>query len=153
AARPPQAFVPATVAITEAEPDFETARDDLAPVRLPRGMGWLGRVAWGAGGLLVSLGLGLMADRLIGDLFARYAWLGWAGIALLAAFLLALVILLAREILALRRLRTHAVAVLVSDRRDAGRHIEASLARLYADRPDLARARETLAQHAPDMFD
>lgn len=159
AARPPQAFVPATVAITEAEPDFETARDDLAPVRLPRGMGWLGRVAWGAGGLLVSLGLGLMADRLIGDLFARYAWLGWAGIALLAAFLLALVILLAREILALRRLRTldhlrtDAVAVLVSNRRDAGRHIEASLARLYADRPDLARARETLAQHAPDMFD
>jgi putative membrane protein len=147
------------VEITEAEPDFETQRDDLAPIRLPRGMGWLGRIAWGAGGLLVSLGLGLMADRLIADLFARYAWLGWAGIALLAAFVLALIVLVAREILALRRLRTldhvraEAVDVLVSDRRDAGRGIEASLARLYADRPDLARARTTLEQHTADIFD
>jgi putative membrane protein len=159
AARPPQAFVPATVEIAEGEPDFETQRDDREPIRLPRGMGWLGRIAWGAGGLLVSLGLGLMADRLIADLFARYAWLGWAGIALLAAFVLALVVLVAREILALRRLRTldhlrrEAAEVLVSDRRDAGRHIEASLARLYAGRPDLARARTTLAQHTADIFD
>lgn len=159
AARPPQAFVPATVEITEAEPDFDTQRGDLEPARLPRGMGWLGRVAWGAGGLLVSLGLGLMADRLIADLFARYAWLGWAGIALLAAFVLALVVLVAREVLALRRLRTldhlrrEAAEVLVSDRRDAGRHIEARLASLYAGRPDLARARTALAQQTSDIFD
>src|SRR5438046_6775757 len=96
--RPPKAFVPAKVEILETEPYFETMVEaDVEPAPLARSMGWTGRIAWGTGGLLVSLGLGLMADRLIRDLFARFEWLGWAGTALLAAFGVALLAVIARE--------------------------------------------------------
>ena len=99
--RAPKAFVPAKVEIIEAEPDFESSDDtEIDPAPLPRRMTWLGRLAWSTGGLFVSLGLGLMADRLISDLFARFEWLGWAGVALLAAFGVALVAIIVRESLA-----------------------------------------------------
>src|SRR5690242_6396838 len=90
APRAPKAFTPATTAIVEAEPDF--AAEPLGEETMPalRHMGWIGRLAWTAGGLFVSLALGLLADRIIEDLFARYQWLGWAGVALLAAFVVAL---------------------------------------------------------------
>jgi putative membrane protein len=122
-------------------------------------MGWLGRVAWGAGGLFVSLGLGLWADRVVEDLFARYQWLGWGGLALLAAFVVALFAVIVREIWALSRLRmldrvrANAAAVLLSDRLQDGRRVEGELLRLYAARPDLARARKTFAEHGADLLD
>ncbi len=148
------------MAIREAEPDFNTdAAADSAVASLPRGMGWLGRIAWSAGGLLVSLGLGLMAERLIRDLFARYEWLGWAGLALLAALVIALLAIIVREIWALRRLRTldrlrhRAAEVLLSDRQVDGRAIAAELQRLYAGRPDLARAGASFGTQVADLFD
>jgi putative membrane protein len=160
AARPPRSFVPATVEITESEPDFEAeSASELEPAPLPRGIGWLGRVAWTTGGLLVSLALGLWADRLIEDLFARYQWLGWAGIALLAAFGVAVLAVIVREVWAVRRLRTldrlrrRASEALVSDRRADGRAIEAELSTIYGGRPDLARARQTLTEHVSEIFD
>jgi len=157
--RAPKAFVPATVEIVESEPDFSTVPETIEPAPPMRGMGWLGRIAWGAGGLLVSLGLGLMADRLIEDLFARYSWLGWAGVALLAAFCVTVLALVIREIWAVRRLRTldhlrhRAADALLSDKRAEGQAIGTELAALYSSRPDLARARESLVEHAPDIFD
>ena len=158
--RAPKAFVPAKVEIIEAEPDFDSFDDaEIDPAPPPPRMGWLGRLAWSTGGLFVSLGLGLMADRLINDLFARFEWLGWAGIALLAAFGVALIAIIAREIWAVRRLttldrlRARAAETLISDKRSEGRAIEAELARLYAARADLAKARTSLADHAPEMFD
>jgi len=157
--RAPRAFLPAETRIAESEPDFDMAPDENAPVALPRGMGWLGRLAWGAGGLFLSLALGLFADTVISDLFARFAWLGWAGVALLAAFVVAVIAIIVREIRAVRRLRTldhlrrEAEAVLVSDRRAEGRRIEAALQGLYAGRPDLARARADLAAQVHDIFD
>jgi putative membrane protein len=58
----------------------------------------------GALGILVSLALGLWADNLIRTLFERAPWLGWAalGVAILGA--LALIAIVIREALALRRL-------------------------------------------------
>ncbi|MDR3471937.1 MAG: TIGR01620 family protein [Devosia sp.] len=158
APRLPKAFAPATVEIVEAEPDFSAPVEAEPEPPLPR-MGWLGRIAWGAGSLLVSLGLGLMAERLISDLFARYDWLGWAGVALLAALVVALLAIVAREFWAVRRLRTldrlrtKAAEALTSDRRQDGRAVEAELAHLYADRTDLARARQAMAQHVDEIFD
>jgi putative membrane protein len=160
AARSPQAFIPTALDLVETEPAFDDhlPQGDDAP-GLARGMGWFGRIAWGAGGLLLSLALGLLADQLIRDLFARYQWLGWAGIVILATFLLALLAIIAREMWALRRLHTldqlrrDAAAALLSDRRQDGRNVAAELARLYANRPDLAASRAALATHATDIFD
>ena len=155
--RAPRAFAPAQVAI--AEPDFDPIADETLVAPPPRRMGWVGRLAWTAGGILVSAGLGLAADRLIRDLFAANEWLGWLGLGVLGAFIVAILALAAREIFALRRLR-----VLDALRRDAAlataendghraKHVVGSLAGIYADRPDLARARQSVADHLPHLFD
>lgn len=160
APRAPKAFLPAETPIAESEPDFDAVPlDENATVALPRGMGWPGRLAWGAGALFLSLAAGLFAQSVIADLFARFTWLGWAGVALLGVFVVAVIAIVVREVWAVRRLRTldglrrDAQAVLISDRRAEGRRIEAALQHLYAGRADLARARTDLATQARDIFD
>ncbi len=162
AIRLPRAFVPAKINILETEePQFDLPPPlpETIPPRLGKGMGFFGRLAWGAGGLLVSLGLGLWADGLVRELFSRYEWLGWAGAAALALFILAVIVLAGREIFALRRLRaldrlrSRAAAVLLSDRVDDGRAVLGELASIYHPRADLARARETLQENAGSLFD
>lgn len=155
--RAPRAFAPAKVDVTE--PEFDPVADESLVAPPPRRMGWVGRLAWTTGSVLVSAGLGLAADRLIRDLFAANEWLGWLGLGVLGVFLLAVVLLAAREIFALRRLR-----VLDALRRDAAlatadndqHRAQAVVQRLegiYADRPDLARARLSVADHLPHLFD
>ncbi|MET3924861.1 TIGR01620 family protein [Devosia sp. 2618] len=155
--RAPRAFVPTSVDIVETEFDPTTDETLIAPP--PRRMGWVGRLAWTAGGILVSAGLGLAADRLVRDLFAANEWLGWVGLGVLGLFIIAVVALAAREMFALRRLR-----VLDALKRDAARataendshaakHVVQSLEGIYADRPDLARSRQTVADNLPHLFD
>ena len=155
--RMPRAFAPAKVEISE--PQFDAAPDDTLVAPSPRRMGWVSRLAWTAGGILISAGLGLAADRLIRDLFATNDWLGWLGLAVLGVFLAAIIALAAREVFALRRLR-----VLDALKRDAAlatadndahraRCVVDSLAGLYAGRADLARARQAVADNLPHMFD
>jgi putative membrane protein len=157
ASRLPRAFAPAKVAI--AEPEFDTPVDETLVAPAPRRMGWVGRLAWTAGSILVSAGLGLAADRLIRDLFAANEWLGWLGLAVLAVFLVAILALAAREIFALRRLRVLDAlkrdAALATSENDAGkaRRVVDSMLALYAGRPDLARARQTVADNLPYLFD
>jgi putative membrane protein len=160
-ARPsPKAFLPAEIRIEEQEPDFDADMSDADGGDPPLSrMGWLARLAWGAGGLFLSLALGLFADSVISDLFARYSWLGWAGVALLAAFVIALLAIVVREFWAVRRLKTldrlrrAAAETLVSDRRADGRRIETALLHLYAGRADMARARATLTSQGGEIFD
>lgn len=155
--RAPRAFAPGQVELTEAA--FDAAMDDTLVVPPPRRMGWVGRLAWTAGGILVTACLGLAADRLITDLFAANEWLGWLGLGVLGLFLIAVLALAAREMFALRRLR-----VLDSLRRDAelatahndshkARHVVASLEGIYAARPDLARSRQQVVDNLPHLFD
>ena len=157
AVRAPRAFTPERAEIVEVAFEPEAEPELIAPP--PRRMGWLGRLAWTTGGILVSAGLGLAADRLIRDLFATNEWLGRLGLGVLGAFLLAVIALAIREILALRRL-----SVLDAVRRDAGRaHADNDrklagavvdhLNGVYAGRPDLARGRDTLNSHLDDLFD
>ena len=79
--------------------------------------------------------------------------------ALLAIFVVAIVALLAREYLSLRRLavidrlRTAAESVLETDVRDEGRAVLGELGRIYDGRADLAAARQALARDTGDMFD
>src|SRR5690606_3186474 len=112
--RTPKAFAPARVEIVE--PEFNATPDETLAAPPPRRMSRIGRMAWTAGGILVSAGLGLAADRLIRDLFAANEWLGWLGLGVLGVFLIAVLALAAREVFALRRLR-----VLDALKRDAAR--------------------------------
>ena len=155
--RAPRAFAPAKVEV--AEPVFDTTSEETLAAPPPRRMGWLGRLAWTSGGILVSAGLGLAADRLIRDLFETNEWLGWVGLGVLGAFIVAVAALAAREIFALRRLR-----VLDALRDEAGRataendqhrarRVVDSLSGIYGGRPDLARARQSVAENVPHLFD
>ena len=157
--REPRAFAADRVtALETVEPGFEP---EALPETLPnpKGMGWLGRLAWGTGGLLVSLGLGLAAERLVRDLFARYEWLGWVGLVALALFVVAIIALAIREIWSLRRLRSldrlrhRAAETIVSDDQRSAQAIIGELQGIYGSRADLARARQELTTHAKDMFD
>ena len=155
--RSPRAFDPDAVARSESP--FDSVDDETLVAPPAKAMGWIGRLAWTSAGILVSAGLGLAADRLIRDLFAANAWLGWLGLAVLAVFLLAVFALAIREILALRRLRVldalradAAMASAENDQHMATRVVH-KLTAIYAERPDQARARQVVADHLPHLFD
>lgn len=159
--RRPRVFEPAqAVALPESiEPitDIEVPLDDT--VRPPRLLGWVGRVAWTAGGILVTLALGLAAERLIAELFAAQPWLGWVGLGVLAVLVIALLVIIVREVASLMRLRAldrlrhAAMAALSSDRNKDGAAITRELLEIYARRPDLARPRDELESNARHIFD
>jgi putative membrane protein len=123
-----------------------------------KGFRW-GALFWSALGGLVSLGLGLAVARLIEDLFARSASLGWIGAALAVLAGLAFVVIVGRELIGLLRLakieklHARASAVLVSDDRDDSRAVVAELIRMARENPHLARGRTTLARHVDDIID
>ncbi|MBF0679277.1 MAG: TIGR01620 family protein [Devosia sp.] len=155
--RAPRAFTPERAEIVETA--FEPEPDPELITPPPRRMSWIGRVAWTTGGILVSAGLGLAADRLIRDLFASNEYLGWIGLGILGAFLVAVAALVFREFLALRRLRVldslkadAARATVENDRKRAGAVVDHLLS-VYASRADLARAREEVSRHLPNLFD
>lgn len=157
ASRAPRAFTPDRAEIVEVAFEPEPDPDLVTPP--PRRLGWIGKLAWTTGGILVSAGLGLAADRLIRDLFASNEYLGYIGLGVLGAFIIAILALVLREFLALRRLRVldalkadAARASAENDRKRAGA-VADHLNGVYAARADLARARETLNQHLPDLFD
>ncbi|VAW19782.1 GTP-binding protein [hydrothermal vent metagenome] len=162
--RPPRAFAPGKV-----EPDPVPLENwdedknlpeiaDTAPMA-QKGKNWPLRMVLATGGLLVSLGLSLMLDRLIRDLFARYDWLGWLGVGALFLLLIGIVVLAWREISALKRLgnldrlRHRAAKVLETNLPADGATIAGQLNQLYANRPDLAHARQLLDQETIDQFD
>ncbi|MBN9346579.1 MAG: TIGR01620 family protein, partial [Devosia sp.] len=159
--RAPRAFAPTDVAelpATVASLSDTPADPDTVPLA-PRRGNWLVRLLWTTAGLLVSLGLGLAADALIRDLFATSGWLGWVGLTLLALFVLAAIILIAREIGSLWRLRsldhlkTRTLTALASDRLKDAQPIVAELKDIYAPRADLSRALATLKDNEAQFFD
>jgi putative membrane protein len=158
--RAPRAYTPQVAVSTEKsiEPIVTAAEPDVLATEPPRLMGWLGRLLWITAGALLSLALGLAAERLIRDLFATAPWLGWVGVGLAVVFVAALLTLLVREALALGRLRSldrlrrRAEGALISDRAADGRAVLAELKAIYHARPDLARGREAL-ERSGEIFD
>jgi putative membrane protein len=164
ARRGPAAFDATQAEIEAAPPDAFVAPDDalVDPVTQhelrPRPNFWL-RAFWWSLGLLVSLGLGLAAERLIADLFARYDWLGWTALGLVGVLVAALLALIGREVLALSRLRK--LARLQQDAAEAheaddikrARTVTGEVASLYAGRADLARAEAQFQLDARSVFD
>lgn len=155
--RAPRAFAPAKVELSEAQ--FDREGDEALVSPAPRATGWVGRLAWATGGVLVSAGLGLAADRLIRDLFAANEWLGYAGLTVLALFILAVLALVTREIFALRRLRVldalkaEAARAIADNDQHLGHRVAGQLHGIYSGRADLARARQTVADNLPHLFD
>lgn len=132
---------------------------DLLVSPAPKRRHWLTRIMFGTLGLLVSLALGLAAEQLIRELFARYDWLGWVGMGTLGLLVICVIVLAAREIAAIARLnrlehlRGLASEVIISDKGAAGRKLVGALMALYGSRADLARPRQQLAQDVADQLD
>lgn len=157
-ARPPRAFAPEqAVTLAEANP-FATT--DTPPAALPpRRRSRLGRIAVAAVGVLISLGLGLAADRLIRDLYAANPWLGWLALGVAAVAIVAIVALVIREYFAVRslrvldRLRREAADVLVTDRGADGRAVAHAVEAVYRDRLELSAARARVTYEVSDLID
>lgn len=156
--RAPRAFKPSI----NAEPILsfeETSVPEVTPTPQPKKRHLLWRLLFGAGGLLVSLGLALAIEQMIRDLFARYDWLGWVGVGALALLVIAVILLAAREILAIMRLKNLATLhdsaskILTTDSSDDARKLVAELQGLYVARPDMARARTELDKNIDGQFD
>jgi putative membrane protein len=158
-ARTPRIFERETSSsIIESFAEHSTTEDatQAAPRRKGSRM-W--RLLLATGALLLSLALGLAAEQLIRDLFARFEWLGWLGVGVLALLLIALITLVAQEIRALLRLRQldalrdRAATVLRDDNRRRGQQLVSDLGTLYARRPDMARPRSELSAETAAMLD
>jgi putative membrane protein len=127
----------------------------VAPLKPRR---WLG-VFLGAAGGLVTLAIGIGIDNLVRSLFERNDVLGWLGLALTALAVLALVVIAAREITGLLRLRkvhhihARAVEAAASDERDAAVGVMRELDSLYRRRPETARGRAALAANRGEIID
>ncbi|EJN03836.1 TIGR01620 family protein [Phyllobacterium sp. YR531] len=97
---------PAAVDVFDLDPEAANELDALTP---PPALANKKRFSFasvftGALGILVSLALGLWADNLIRTLFERAPWLGWVALGVTILGALALIAIVIRETLALRRL-------------------------------------------------
>ena len=142
------------------EPDQADAHQAVATIAHPPRVGFRwGALALSTGGALVTLALGLAFDSLVRDLFARADWLGWFGLALIAAFLLAILAMIGRELgglfrlKRLARLRLQGDAAVASNDRDDAAAVLRALIGLYGDRPETAQARRRAAAHLGEIID
>ncbi len=163
--REPKAFAPQMAEI-EISPHNNQLQNEISIGDEPNSLskksslsGWIIKLSLTAASILIALGLSLMADRLINDLFNRYEWLGWVGTGALAILVLGIVILTIRELSALKSLknldglRLEAKQALVSDLPKPGKAVIGRLNRLYGTRVDLARANQQLLLELEDLLD
>lgn len=158
-ARSPRAFTSESAEqIDYAFAEELEAPAEIAPAPKKR-FGFWRALALGTAGALISLGLGLAAERLVRDLFAAYEWLGWVGLVLLALFVTALVVLIGREIVGLWRLRTldrlraKAALAYVDDDLAQAKVATDELTKLYGSRAELARARQSFEKGKASVLD
>lgn len=147
--------------VVREEPDVFTApmEEPAVPVAARPRTGRWGSLLLGALAALGSLALGIAIHDFVADLLTRNEALGWgaAGLAALAA--LALIVLVARETLAmvrlrgLARLREEAAEALVRGDGEAVARIAPRVVDLYAARPDTAAARAALARERDTILD
>jgi putative membrane protein len=144
-------------ALEPAQADAHQAIETIVHPKRP-GFRW-GALALAAGGALVSLSLAIAVDALIRGLFARADWLGWLGAALFALFVLAVAVLIGRELAGLfrlkrlARLRLESDAAVLKNDRDAALAVLRSLLALYAGRPETARGRRDASRLMGEIID
>lgn len=162
-ARKPRALKVETALVEPAAVDIFDEPDLIAgeppPATAPRRRSLLGRVFFGAAGVLVSLALGLWTDSLIRELFQRAEWLGWLAAAMAAIAVLALAVILVRELAALSRLasveklQNEALDAIARDDPKAARAVVGKLSDFVAANPETAAGRRALAELKDDIID
>jgi putative membrane protein len=161
--RPRALRVDSPAVVLPAEIDvFDEIDDALAvppPPVAPRRRSRLGRIFLSALGAVLSLAVGLWIDALIRDLFSRADWLGWTAVAVVAVALLSLFLIVARELIALRRLasvekmRARAVEATTRNDQPAARRLVDELAQFVSAKPETAAGRRMLAELRDDVID
>lgn len=161
--RRPRAVKPAEPVVTvDAVDVFEVMDEALetAPQPVPaRRRSKLGAIFAAAFGLLISFAVGLWLDGLIRDLFARADWLGWTAAAVAATAGLALLAIILRELLALRRLgsverlQCRAIEAAASPDQQVARALVDDLVAFLAHKPETAAGRQSLAALRDDVID
>jgi putative membrane protein len=109
--------------------------------------------------LLLSLAAGLWVDALIRNLFSRSDWLGYAASAILSLAVLALIIVITRELRGLAQLNT--AGILRAEAKEAATKNDAAKARLVIDKlaqqvasvPQTARGRQMLVSTRSEVVD
>jgi putative membrane protein len=162
-ARKPRTVKADLAIVTPAEIDIFDEPDIIAaeppPATAPRKRSISGSLFFGALGVLVSLALGLWTDQLIRDLFARAEWLGWLAAGMTVIALLALLVILAREFLAIARLaeveklQKRALDAIARDDPKAARAVVDELSAFVAAKPETAAGRRALADLRDEIID
>jgi putative membrane protein len=148
--------VAAPAPIDEAELDVEAAQKSGL---IARSRFTLGGLVWTGLGGLISLALGLWATNLIEGLFARAESLGIIGVLFGLVFLVGLIGLTAREILAVARqtriaeMHVALAKARADDDRVAARRLVGQLVALYRNRPETARARAQVEEATRAIVD
>jgi putative membrane protein len=156
--RPARVFLPETLSGLSPTPESLSA-DDQHRLIPPKRQTWIFRLALWAGGLLLSLGIGLALDSLVRAAFVRWSGLGYFGLTLVILFGLAVFVLLIHELFGLARLsrlrdlQARAATALDNNAAPLARRVVTDLDRLYAARADLARARAELAADRAHILD
>lgn len=164
ARRSPRSFAD-DVTITPDEQDPFLSPSELTPEAIPvaeprtRRRFSFANLAIGAFGTFLSLAFGLWADRIIRDLFARADWLGYAALTALGLGLLALAVIVGREIFGMMRLsavqtlKAEAEEAIRSPRPSSARSVVAALVKLLSHRAETARGRSALDATSDEIID
>ncbi|MDB5523805.1 MAG: hypothetical protein JWM58_1568 [Rhizobium sp.] len=160
ATRTPAAFEADIVMTSDEDDPFlgEASVEDRVAVPRRRRLPLLS-IFLSALGILFSAALALWIDALIRDLFTRADWLGYAAIGLTALALLALVGMVFRELIGLRRLASvqalkQEAEIASRDRKPAhARAVVARLVQLASAMPETAKGRAALEATTDEIID
>jgi putative membrane protein len=160
--RLPQAFA-GDISITPDEDDPFLGGVDAGlapPVAEPRPHRFsFGKLAIGAFGFLLSLALGLWADQLIRDLFTRADWLGYTAITAVAIAVLALLVIVAREVAgiwrlnAVQSLKVEAEQAALQRKATAAKAVVTKLENILSHRAETAKGRAAIKATQDDIID
>lgn len=162
--RSPRSFEDGVVVTPDDQDPFLTPAElapEAIPVAAPRTRKKFSfiNLALAGFGTFLSLAFGLWADRVISDLFARADWLGYAALIALGLGLLAVAVIVGREIFGMMRLsavqtlKAEAEEAALSPRPAAARSVAAKLAKILSHRAETARGRAALDATKDDIID
>ncbi|KOF22738.1 membrane protein [Ensifer adhaerens] len=162
--RAPASFDDKVVMTPDAEDPFRETTLAVESLALPeasprRRRLSVGKIAMAAFGILLSLAAGLWVDRLIRDLFSRADWLGYAAMGVVAIGLLALLVVIVRELsgmmqlTAVQTLKSETESAAASGNTKLARSASEKLVHLLAANPRTARGRTRLKETEGEIID